>query len=492
MKLEELSALELGKLVNGREISAVGVIDYFKNRVEERNPSINAFTYTKWDDAYSEAEKIDSELKIGHKVGPFAGVPVALKDFLPSKKGWPASHGGVKSYQTIDQEDGAIYQGFKNLGCIAVGKTNAPAFGFRATTDNKMYGPTSTPFKAGYNSGGSSGGSCAAVADGLVLMAETGDAGGSTRCPSAWCGTFGLKPSAGMIPSVCRPDAWTATHPYCCSFAATKTVGDALTLLGELERFDLRDPLSVPISLRRDPSSVPDSMDEVSDYNLRIGYTFDFGLFPYPEEEIVIRMTDALRVIERKIGSLIPVDFHFNYSKSDMEEAWLRGINIDDALNPKVQKLIEEHPEDLPDEFIRWNKIARNSTMQDYLNFHKIRTDILDAHVDAFKNCDILLAPVTGCLPVKNSNDGNTKGPSRIRDVEIDPLIGFSYTYLENMTGWPAASVPIGVSSDGLPIGIQVIAPRYQDHALMYFCLMLELLFPWDYKVPFNREIPKA
>lgn len=482
--LEELSALQLGNKVNNLDVSPVEVIDYFADRIEKRNPSINAFTYTKIEEAREEAKIMERGLAKGQEFGSFAGVPVALKDFLPEKKGWRASHGGVPTYQTIDPEDGNIWSGMRNLGCIAVGKTNAPAFGFRATTDNKMYGPTSTPFKVGYNSGGSSGGSAAAVADGLVMMASAGDAGGSTRAPAAWCGTFGLKPSAGVIPSICRPDAWTATHPYCCSFAETKTIEDAAYLFDELRRFDLRDPLSVPMSF----SPAKDELGK-SIKDLKIGYTFDFDLFPRPESEIADAMNEILTLLNSEVSQLSPVLFDFHYRKVELENAWLRGINIDDATNPVVQELIEKHPYDLPEALIKWSKIARESTMEDYLQFHKIRTDILDAHLEAFDGYDVILAPVTGCLPVKNSDDFDTKGPEYINHTKVDPLIGFSYTYLENMTGFPAASVPIGLSKEGLPIGLQVIARRYDDNLIFRLCSAIEKLKPWSYDIPLSRPI---
>ena len=108
-----------------------------------------------------------------------------------------------------------FYAAARSLGAIAIGKTNAPAFGFSGACQNKMYGPTNNPFDLQRTSGGSSGGSAAAVAAGLVLLAEGGDAGGSIRIPSSWCNLFGFKPSIGTVPSYCRPDGWSATHPYC-------------------------------------------------------------------------------------------------------------------------------------------------------------------------------------------------------------------------------------------------------------------------------------
>lgn len=480
MSIEYLSAVQLGKLVNKKEISCREVLEFFKDRIEKRNPSINAFVYTKFDEAFECADNIQNKIMKGEYAGPFAGVPFGLKDFLPSKKGWTASHGGVKCYQTVDVHDSEFCAAAERLGGIAIGKTNAPAFGFRATTDNKMYGPTSTPFKVGYNSGGSSGGSCAAVADGLVPMSETGDAGGSTRCPASWCGCFGFKQSAGLVPSVCRPDAWTATHPYCCGSAATRTVLDSAYILDEMKRYDQRDPISVKIT---------DSMVDAVRYHyydykktLKIGFTYNFDLFAYPEKEIADAITDTAKMLDAE-----PVEFKFKHSISDMEEAWLHGINLDDAMSSKVDELVERYPEDFPEAFLKWNKIAKETTLNDYKKFHRVRTDILDAHCDILDKYDIIIAPVTGCLPVKNSDNFDTKGPNMISGQSVDPLIGFSYTYLENMIGTPAASIPSKVSKEGLPIGVQIIGRRYEDAKVFAVCRMLEDMNPWNYDIPASR-----
>lgn len=477
------SALELGKAVNSKEISPTEILNEYEKRISEINPKINAIVYTKFDEARERAKEIEEKLSKSEYVGPFAGVPVGLKDFLPSKKGWTASHGGVPCLITEDAYDSEICKAMEKLGAIVIGKTNAPAFGFRGTTDNKMYGPTSTPFKLGYNSGGSSGGSASAVAAGLMSIAEGGDAGGSIRIPSAWCGVFGFKPSAGLVPSVCRPDAWTATHPYCCGGPITRTVADAANVLSAMIRYDYRDPISVPTPtdlIRNIISRLP----VVEGRRFKIGYTFDFNLFADPEDEIKEAMEIAFSEL-RKIGyDVEPVTFDFHYSREEIENAWLRGINIDTSIDCELDKvkgfdLIGDHAEDLPEAFIKWTNIAIKSTMLDYRKFHDIRTDILDAHCNIFDNYDIILAPISGCLPVKNATDNDTKGPEYIKDAKVDPLIGFGYTYLENMVGTPAASVPIGLSKDNLPIGLQVIGRRYEDDKVFALCRQLEQILPW-------------
>ena len=164
--LASLSAWEIGEAVNKRKVSPVEVIQFFLKRIEKYNEKINAFVYIKPDYALAKARELEEILAKGQYCGEFAGVPFALKDFLPDKKGWQSSHGGVKCLLATDEYDSVFCAAMEKAGGIAIGKTNAPAYGFRGTTDNLMYGPTSTPFNTKYNSGGSSGGSAAAVAAG--------------------------------------------------------------------------------------------------------------------------------------------------------------------------------------------------------------------------------------------------------------------------------------------------------------------------------------
>lgn len=470
--ITEISAYELGKLVYHKQISPVEVISEFKSKIESDNPDLNAFVYTKFDEALEEAKDIQERLDKGDYIGPFAGCPIALKDFLPAKKGWTASHGGVPSLVTEDEYDCEFWKAAKKLGCIAVGKTNAPAFGFRATTDNKMYGPTKNPYNLEYNSGGSSGGSASAVSGKLVPLAIGGDAGGSIRVPAAWCGCFGFKPSARVVPDVCRPDAWTATHPYCCDGPITRSVRDAAILMNQAVRYDPRDPLSVPLHL-----DFLESLDRPAS-DLVVGITYNFDLFPDPDPQIIRAINEVADKLKSLNITCKYVNFSFSHSIEAYQNAWLRGICIDTAIGAELsadQLDLYSLTDELPEEFFRWNKIAFQSSVMDYRKFHEIRTDILDAHLDVFKDVDIIIGPVTGCLPVKNATQGLTQGPDEISGVKVDPLIGFAYTYLENMIGTPAASFPVSFSVDeGLPISIQVIGKRYRDEDVFTLCSALE------------------
>ena len=488
MELEKLSGLALGNEVRSGHITPTEVIDYFEDRNVKRDPSLHAFTYTRFDEARSEAKALEMRLAGGEEVGPLCGVPVGLKDFLPSKKGWTNSHGGVRSLIREDEADSMFYIAAKEAGAIAVGKTNAPAFAFRGTCDNKMYGPTSNPFDTRYNSGGSSGGSAAAVADGMLPISEGSDGGGSIRIPSAWCGCFGFKASVGTIPSICRPDGWTATHPYCFNGAITRTVEDSALMLNYMARYNPRDPLS----LNHGKKDFTELMRKpIRDW--KIAFTTDFDVFTV-DAEVARIVREAAWKMELAGAKVEEVHFHFKHSQMEFSELWCRSISIDTAIDMELWKkdgldLVRDHRDEIPEEFIYWNEVALRSSVMDYRYFNELRTEILDAQQDIFDHYDLILSPVTICPPVLNATDGNTKGPTEMNGRKIEPLIGFCETFFENFTGNPAASVPAGLTSAGLPVGLQIIGKKFRDEDVLAAAKTFEEICPWSYDIPYARTI---
>lgn len=490
-KLEYLSAAEIGREVNLGHLSPTEVVAYFEKRIKERNSSINAFVYTKFDEAYAQAKKLEERLAKGEYCGPFAGVPFALKDFLPSKKGWTHSKGGVKCLIKEDPYTGTFCEAMEAAGGIAIGKCNAPAYGFRGTTDNKLYGPTSTPFNREYNAGGSSGGSAAAVADGLVPIAEGGDAGGSIRVPAACCNLFGFKAGIGTIVENVRPDGYSITHPYCHGGGECKTVEDAAILLNYMSKYDPRDPNSYE---RQIPIDYVKEMEKPIE-NLKIAFTTNFDLFEVDHE--VADKVKAAAMKFKELGATVDeVHFNFKTKSREIAEQWCKGITIDCALEVNHDKAdgwnyLEEHPEDFPEEFIYWKNICDHLGIEDLYRFNLVRTDILDNFEDIFETYDIIISPVMCCLPIKNANDRNTKGPESINGKPLESLIGWCETFLVNFVGNPAASVPAGLSESGLPIGMQIIGKRHHDEDVLKAARMFEKLQPWkdNFEIPFNRSL---
>lgn len=491
LKIEDYSATKLGRMVQDGYIKPTQIIEYTKDRIKERNPSLNAFVYSRIEEAYRKAEELEKRLKAGEHVGPFAGVPFALKDFLSSKKGWTHSYGGVKSLIKEDLYDSVFCSAMEKAGGIAVGKTNSPTYGFRGLCDNKLYGPSRNPFNTAFNTGGSSGGSAAAVADKLVPIAEGGDAGGSIRIPAAWCNCFGFKASAGVIPSVCRPDAWAATHPFCCNGGITRTVEDSAVLLNYMCGYNPRDPFSYPRESRID---FKQEMKR-SVRGWKVAYTLDFDIFPV-DPEVARIFKDSLNVLKEAGCEVQEVHFNFKSTANKLAETWCRSICIDTAIEMELLK--KENPEffnriqeEFPEEFIRWNKDVSTCNILDYYNINLIRTEILDALQDIFDQYSIIVSPTTACLPVLNSTDFNTLGPEEINGEKVERLIGFAETFLFNFTGNPAASIPIGLSKNKLPVGMQIIGRRFEDGNVFAISGEIERLKPWNnaYLIPQSREI---
>lgn len=489
MNLERYSAIQLGKLVNSKQISTKEVLDYFRNRISERNSSINAIVYQNWEDAYKEAEILQVRINSGDYVGPFAGVPIALKDFLPSKKGWPNTHGGVKSLTRIDEYDSEFYKACKSLGAIAVGKTNSPPFGFSGACLNKLYGQTKNPFNLEYNSGGSSGGSAAAVADGLILIGEGGDAGGSIRIPASWCNLYGFKPSLGTVPSVCRPDAWSSTHPYCAGMGITKTVEDAAILLTAMSSYNSMDPTSLPLNSNKQFNQYLDK----SVKGMKVAFTYDFDLYTV-DSEVQKIVYDAVKKLE-DLGVYVEfVKFNFNHTLEEIMFCWSWSISIDTYLDIYNWKqsgfdLLGEHSDELYEEFIYFQEIASKMDIHNYREFNEIRTDILDNFENVLSLHDFIISPTTICPPMKISDNGKV---TRVEGVNMDSktsFISFGETALVNFIGYPAASIPVGSTNAGLPIGMQIIGNQYQDEKVIQLSSEIEYAHPWGYTTAWNRKL---
>lgn len=480
MNLENYSAARIGHLVNTKQISPSEVMNYFISRIEEFDSELHAFTYTKFEEAVREAHLLEKRIMNGDYCGPFAGVPVGLKDFLPSKAGWTNSHGGVPSLVRVDDADSEFYKAARHLGAIAVGKTNAPAFGFSGACQNVMYGSTRNPFDHSRTSGGSSGGSAAAVSAGLLGLAEGGDAGGSIRIPAGWCNLFGFKPSVGSVPSYCRPDGWSATHPYCFNGALTKTVLDSAIMFRQMAQYNPLDPISLPINSNKD--FVELMKQDIQ--GMKIAFTLDFNLYPVVDADISVCLNEAAKLLEDAGCIVEPVKFHWKHTVEEIMRCWAWSISVDTALDLEAWKsegldLIRDHRDEIPEEFIYFNEVAAKATIHDFRTFNEIRTDILDNFESVFQNYDFIISPTTICKPMLIEDNGRCIA---VDGVKLDPqynFISFGETPLANFVGYPAASVPAGFTTDGLPVGMQVITKKYKDEDIFRFARSFFILKPW-------------
>ncbi|HEX6298919.1 MAG TPA: amidase [Acidimicrobiia bacterium] len=483
------SAVDLAGAVASREVSPVEVMEVTLRRVEEREPSLNAIVHKAFDEAMDSARGAEQSLGKGDSPGPLAGVPVVMKDLFDFKPGWPATFGGIPAMADFSIDGYCVWaERMEAAGAIIIGKGNSPALGFRGTCDNYLFGPSRNPFDTTRNTGGSSGGSAAVVADGLVPIAEGTDGGGSIRIPASWCGLVGYQPSAGRVPVVVRPNAFSGVSPFVYEGPITRSVADAALAMGVLSGPHPGDPFCA-LDKPGFASSLGGGID-----GWRIAYSPDLGVYPV-QTEVAAVVEEAVRAFEDAGAEVVEVDIDIDLDQRQLSDLWSRLIlplSLDAFANLAEGGLdiLGEHRSDLPPEFLYWaDHVASMSTME-YFDDNSRRTLVFDALQVIMAEYDLLVSPTLACLPVENLTNGETKGPTVIEGVEVDPVIGWCMTYFTNFTGHPAVSLPAGLS-DGLPVGMQVIGRRGADLDVFRAAAAFERARPWDhiYEIPANRVL---
>jgi amidase/aspartyl-tRNA(Asn)/glutamyl-tRNA(Gln) amidotransferase subunit A len=482
------SASELASRIRRRELSPVELMMSTIARIEQRNPSLNAFVYLDFEQAMERARSAEAAVYSGATLGAFHGVPAAMKDLFDFKPGWPSTFGGVRVLRNQVIDAYCRYaESMERAGAILVGKTNAPVMGLRGTADNYLFGPTHNPFDLARNPGGSSGGSAAAVADGLVPIAEGTDAGGSIRIPAAWCNVYGYRASYGRVPFTGRPNAFASLTPFLFEGTLTRTVEDAALALGVMSGPDSRDPFSL--------TDAPDFAAALSRLvkGWRIAYSPDFGVFPV-ESSVAGAVAEAVPGFVEAGAAVEEIKVGINHSQRELSDVWNRlmmplNISVLEGLKRAGIDLMRDHPEDLPPEYRRWIEVGYGLSAMDVWNDQIIRTEIYDAIESVLRNYDLLVTPTLACMPVKNAADGNTLGPSQINGEEVDPLIGWCLTYFTNFSGHPSASIPAGLV-DGLPVGMQIIGRRGADVDVLAASAAFERVRPWTQAYRLCEERP--
>ena len=487
-ELAYTSASDLAARIADRSLSPVEVVDAAIDRIERRNPSLTAFVFTAFDEARASARDAERAVTSGETLGPLHGVPVAIKDLFDFKPGWKSTFGGIRALRDLVIDTRCMFaERIEEAGAIILGKTNSPTMGFRGTTDNFLFGPSRNPFDTTRNTGGSSGGSAGAVADGLVPLAEGTDGGGSIRIPASWCGVYGMKPSYGRVPFVLRPNGFGSHTPFLAEGPITRTVADAELALTALNGYDSRDPFALggKVDYRGASSR--------SIAGLRIAYSPDLGVYPVDPAvaETVRRAVDAFT----EAGATVEeVSMSIAHSHRDLADLWCRmiiPINCAglQAFTDGGIDLLGEHRSDFPEEYMRWVDHGFQMGVVELARDQEIRTDVSDAVAAVLDRYDLLVSPTLACLPVPNADDGNTKGPTHVNGEEVERLIGWCMTYFFNYTGHPAATVPAGLV-DGLPVGMQIVGQRYADDDVLAASGAFERLRPWQetYSIPRARS----
>lgn len=466
-------AVELAAQIRRGDVSPVDVIDAFLDRIDRVNPKVNAYVTVLDEQARARAREAEAAIEAGAEVGPLHGVPVAIKD-LEDVAGVKTTSGSKLRADNVATEDATVVKRLVDAGAIVLGKTNTPEFGRKPMTTNLLFGPTGNPWDPSKTTGGSSGGSGAAVAAGLAPLAQGSDTAGSIRVPASACGIFGLMPDFGRIPKApTRSDAFAFASP--CSFTGpmTRTVEDAALMLDVMAGPDPASPYSLP---ERDHSYL-DAVDAPPE-DLAIAYSPDLGIC---EVDPVVRdfVEEAVGALGETGASVEEIETVFDQSWKELHDAIevllqerYRGLYDDLQRNQGIDLL--EHREDVTEEVISRVEKSLDLTVLDVRRAQRVRTKGYDAIQSLLQKYDLLVTPTLGMPPF----DKDTQ-PQEMNGVEIDPLHGWILTWPINLTGNPTASVPVGFDDDGLPVGMQIIGRRHEDDTVLSASAAYERVRPW-------------
>ncbi len=475
--LAQFTATELAHLIRRRALSPVELMASCLERIEKHNPALNAFVTVCGDEAMDAAHAAERKVAAGDPLPPLHGLPVAIKD-LDAVAGVRMTLGSRLFADFVPDRDAAFVTRLKEAGTIVVGKTNTSEFGHKAIVDNLLFGAGRNPFAPEMNTGGSSGGSAAAVAAGLVPLAQGSDGGGSIRVPAAMCGVVGMMGTFGRVPEPSRPNAFGLLTPSVFFCPLGRTVEDATVMLEAMSGPHPRDPYSLPAPAERPSAGLGRSLR-----GLRVAYTPDFGGFPV-EDEVSRIVRAAVPALAEDGAEVEEIDLVLPRPHGELTDMWQRLTAVRQAefarrALAEGMDLLGRDRDRIAPEYVDVIRLGAGQSAVDYRFDDALRTELFDAVADVFDRFDLLVSPVTAVAAVPNNPRG--LGPGQVNGEPVNPLVGWCLTYAFNLTGNPAASVPAGRTASGIPVGLQIAGRRFEEPTVVAACAAVERRRPWDY-----------
>jgi len=438
-----LPATELVRKIRSQEISPREVIEAHLKQIEKINPTVNAIVTLVSEQALSMADLAYKQIAAGTEVGLLHGLPVAHKDIFLTK-GIRTTYGSPIYNDYIPTQDDLIVQRLHIAGAITIGKTNTPEFGAGSQTYNEVFGETLNPYDTTKTCGGSSGGAAVALATGIVPLADGSDIGGSLRNPANFCNVVGLRVSPGRVPSWPNNTGWLPTSVQ---GPMARTVQDTALMLSAIAGPDPRIPISIPEPGERFLEPL-----ERDFTGIHIGWSHSLGGLPV--DPSINKVIDSGRKTFESIGCLID-DAEPDFTDADeVFKIWRAWGNV--IANAE---LLKKHRDSLKDTLI-WDIEQGLKLSADQLQWAEIkRMEIFQRMHKFMETHDFLVCPVSQVPPF----DVKTRYISEINGQEMKTYIDWMKScYYITITGHPAISVPCGFTSEGLPVGMQIVG-RYQD-----------------------------
>jgi Asp-tRNA(Asn)/Glu-tRNA(Gln) amidotransferase A subunit family amidase len=467
MDFRRVSLNSLADDVRSGRTGARELVAHALARIDALNDAVNAFVAIDETSALEAASLIDEMVAGGRDPGPLAGIPIGVKD-LEDAAGFVTSHGSpVFAGGAIATVDSPLVARLKAAGCIVIGKTNTPELGWKGDTDNRVFGPTRNPWNLDHSPGGSSGGSAAAIASGMVPLATGSDGGGSIRIPSSCCGLSGVKPSLGRVPSGgAEPPDW---HHLSTRGPMARRLADVVTALDVVVGPDPTDLRSLP----RPEASWPAALDDAQ-MPVRVAWAPTLGYSPL-DDDVRGVCTRAVTKLEALGVEVVEIEVVF---EDDPIRDWLtlamaynlrtlapyRGTDMWERIDPLLAASMD------------W--AAENLTVLDVVRAedacHRLNTRL----VELFHDVRLLVTPTCAAAPPPRALEAS----GMINGAVDANWVRFTYPF--NMTRSPAATVCAGLSRDGLPVGLQLVGPQHADLVVIRSAGALEAALGFDEIAP--------
>jgi aspartyl-tRNA(Asn)/glutamyl-tRNA(Gln) amidotransferase subunit A len=457
-------AVGIAECVRRRECSAREILDLTLSRLAERNPTLNAFIHVDEDLARASADAVDRQARFGD-VGALAGVPIGVKD-VDACSGMPTALGSaLYRDRPAAQTDAVPIARLRAAGCVPIGKTAMPEFGIDTATLSPGWGITRNPWNPARTPGGSSGGSASAVASAIVPLATGSDSGGSIRGPAAVCGLVGLKPTTGLVPAPGSGPSGMLTHG-----ALVTSVRDAARHLDVVAGPDDTDPRSIS----RPDQSFERALATELPRQLRIGWSGDLG-FAVVDPAATEVSKEAARQLAMCCGVEL-LDVAIDWPNS--EEIWWEATILDTWMLVEPGLWPDSRATFAPttSRFLGRTALLTAAHFAEQLRRrHRLELDI----AKTFETLDVLLTPTMASTAFPAGESVPTLVNGIVMPDGAEPFTAFA-----NVAGLPALSVPAGNGPDGLPVGLQIVAHRFQDALVLRLARELELIRPWPASAP--------
>ena len=461
-----LDAAALAAAIRERRWRVVDVTEASLARIAELDGDLHSFCTLDAEGAMAQAEALDAQFAAGEPLGPLAGVPVAVKDLICTR-GLRTTFGSRLYADFMPDEDDIVVERLRAAGAVVIGKTNTSEFGYGAIGHNALFPTTRNPWNTALTPGGSSAGSAAAIAARMVPLALGSDGGGSVRVPASLTGIFGIKASWGRVPVY--PGCRDERYPGASGWESlehigplTRTSADAALMLSVLSGPTPRDRFSLPSESSDWRLAPPESL-----HGCGLAVSLDLGHAVVDSE-----VRAAVETASQRLAEALGAPLAHAHPPIGPTQAMFEALVALDTDRAGLRTMAERQGVELTG----WlaSLVARDWAGDEFTAAILERKRIVNATWRFMAKHDFLLTPTTGtpAFPVDQF------GPTRIDGREVPATEWIAFSSLANLTGLPAASVPIGFTADGRPIGLQIMGRHLDDRGVLALAAVVELLYP--------------